>query len=208
MKRNGKILAGAAVLIAVGSAAAVANRHGGWHHGGHHGWGGPHKGGMAPFGRLCHGDVAEKADHILVRIEHRVKRTEAQKPAFDELKAAMKNAAAKVSESCPKLPAATAEGDNKDQRPARKPITERLAETEAQLAAVLEGLKVVRPAAEKFYASLDDAQKEAVSHMGRGKHGKWGKHRHHRGEGRGPMRDRMPGRGPGDDRGREGNSDL
>lgn len=208
MTRKGKVFAGAAVLLALGSAAAVAHRHGGWHHRGHHGWGGLQMGGSGPIGRVCRGDLAEKADHMLVRIEHRVKPTDAQKPAFEELKTAMKSAAAKVEASCPTPPARTAEGS--DQKPSRKEITARLAETEVQLAAVLDGLKIVRPAAEKFYASLDDAQKEAVSFMGRGKHGKWGMHHHRRGEGRGPgrMMDRGSDRGQDGDGSVERESDL
>jgi len=157
MTRNGKILAGAAVIMTLGSAAAVAHRHGGWHHKGPHGWGGPH-GMMGLAGPLCRGNPAEKADLMMVRLEYKVNPTEAQKPAA-------------------------------------KDITARLADTEAQLAAALEGMKIVRPAVEKLYASLDDAQKKAVSEIGMGKHGKWGRH-HDRWEKRGGDRD-GPGRGPG-----------
>jgi hypothetical protein len=56
-------------------------------------------------------------------------------------------------------------------------------------------MKIVRPAVEKLYASLDDAQKKAVSEIGMGKRGKWGRD-HDRWEKRGGDRD-GPGRGPG-----------
>jgi hypothetical protein len=202
MNRNAKIFAGAAVVLALGSAAAVAHRHGGWHHKGPHGWGGPHLMGMGP---LCRGDVAEKADLMMVRLEYRVKLTDAQKPAFEELRTAARSAAQKIAAACPPKPEPAAEADKaKDGKPPRKEITARLAETEAQLTAALEGLKIVRPAAEKLYATLDDAQKKAVSELGMGKRGKWGRH-HHRHEGRGPGPGawdddrRGPDRGPAPD---------
>ncbi len=100
MKRNGKILAGAAVILTLGSAAAVAHRHGGWHHKGPHGWGGP-MGMMGIGGPLCRGNAAERADLMLVKLEYKVKPTDAQKPAFDDLKTAVKSAAAKVAAACP-----------------------------------------------------------------------------------------------------------
>ena len=178
MTRNGKILTGlgiAAVLIA-GSAAAIAHRDGGWRHHGHHGWGGPHMGMMGgPLGgRICSGNLAEKADHMAVRIEHRVKPTDAQKPAFEDLKTALRTAAGKVQAACPAAPAPAAEGADAAAKPAIKDPTVRLAETEAQLAAALEAIKTVRPAAEKFYAALDETQKKAVSEMGMGGKRKWG----------------------------------
>lgn len=199
MTRNGKILAGAAVILTLGSAAAVAHRHGGWHHKGPHGWGGP-LGMMNLSGPLCRGNAAEKADLMMVRLEYRVKPTDAQKPAFDDLKSAVKSAAAKVAAACPAKPEPAA---GPDAKPAPKDITARLADTEAQLTAALEGVKTIRPAAEKLYASLDDAQKKAVSEMGMGKHHKWGKH-HHRWNDRGGDRGGPgdgPGRGPAPDDG-------
>ena len=207
MTRKGKILAGAAVILTLGSAAAVAHRHGGWHHKGHHGWG-SHHGMMGLAGPLCRGNAAEKADLMMVRLQYKVNPTDAQKPAFDELKAAVKSAAEKVAATCPPKPERAADGA-KPERPAPKEITARLADTEAQLTAVLEGVKVIRPAAEKLYATLDDAQKKAVSEIGMGKRGKWGKH-HERWEERGRDGERSgPGRGgPPDDGSPEREGDL
>jgi hypothetical protein len=211
MTRNGKILAGAAVILTLGSAAAIAHRHGGGHHKGHHGWGGPH-GMMGLAGPLCRGNAAEKADLMMVRLQYKVNPTDAQKPAFEELKTAVKSAAEKVAAACPPKPEPAADGA-KPERPAPKEITARLADTEAQLAAALEGVKIVRPAAEKLYATLDDAQKKAVSEIGMGKRGKWGKHHERwekRGRDGGPDGERGgPGGGPaGDDGTPEREGDL
>jgi len=198
MTRKGKLLAGAAVILTLGSAAAVAHRHGGDHKG-HHGWGG-HHGMMGLAGPLCRGNAAEKADLMMVRLQYKVNPTEAQKPAFDELKAAVSTAAQKVAAACPPKPEPAADGAKRE-RPAPKEITARLADTEAQLTAALEGVKIVRPAAEKLYATLDDAQKKAVSEIGMGKRGKWGRH-----HGRWDTQDRDgdrdgPGRGAAPDDG-------
>jgi hypothetical protein len=147
---------------------------------------------MTLAGPLCRGNPAEKADLMMVRLQYKLNPTDAQKPAFDELKSAVKTAAMKVAAACPPKPEPMADADKK---PAAKDITARLADTEAQLAAALEGMRIVRPAAEKLYASLDDAQKKAVSEIGMSKRGKWGRH-HDRWEKRDGDRD-GPGRGPG-----------
>jgi LTXXQ motif family protein len=162
------ILAGvAAAAVGLAAAGAIAAR-GDWQHFGRQGGGG-HRGGMmmgmggfglgigSPLHRLCRGDAGEMTDHMLVRIEHKIKPTDAQKPAFDDLKTAMRTAAEKIEASCPAKPdpAKAAEGEK---RPRLTPV-ERLAQTQAGLEASLEAVKTVRPAAEKFYASLSDDQK-------------------------------------------------
>ncbi|MEQ1695139.1 MAG: Spy/CpxP family protein refolding chaperone [Hyphomicrobiaceae bacterium] len=198
MTRNKKILIGGIALaaIAAGALAASAARGGFGHHGGRMGGMG---GGM--MGAVCRGDAAEMADHMLVRIEHKVKPTDAQKPAFDELKTAAKAAAAKAKAGCPAAPVQAADGT----RPAPKPPTERLAAMEAALAAQLDAVRTVRPAAEKFYASLTQEQKQAFAERERG--GVRGMHRGGGdGEGRG-MHYRGHGGGRGD-RGGEGMGDM
>jgi hypothetical protein len=131
------------------------------------------------------------ADHLLVRIEHKVKPTEAQKPAFEELKTAIKAAAGKVQQACPAQSAQTAPGD---QSAAPANPLERLANAETMTAATLEAIKTVRPAAEKFYATLDDGQKKKLSERwGKWRHGGWGRYRGH-----------GPDGGPGDDEPGEG----
>ncbi len=177
MTRNGKIaLAVAAVALTLGAAGAIAKRHHHWgqgHHHGHHmgyGFGGP-------LAAICRGDASEMADHMLVRIEHRVKPTDAQKPVFDELKTTVKAAAGKMAAACPTEPAPAADG-----KPVRKAPPERLADTESGLTAALDAVRIVRPVADKFYAALTDDQKTILSEMGsRGKRG----HHDRPGDGRG-----------------------
>lgn len=195
MTRNKKILIGGIALAAVaaGGLAASAARGGFGHHGGR-------MGGM--MGAVCKGDAAEMADHMLVRIEHKVKPTDAQKPAFEELKAAARAAAAKAKAGCPAAPVQAADGA----RPAPKPPTERLAAMEVALAAQLDAVRTVRPAAEKFYASLTDEQKKAFTER---EHG--GMRGMHRGGGDDEGRGMHGGRGHGGwrgDRGGEGGGDV
>jgi hypothetical protein len=167
MTRNGKIaLAVAAVALTIGAAGAIAKRHNHWGHG-HHG----HHMGMGfggPLAAVCRGDASEMADHMLVRVEHRVKPTDAQKLVFEELKTTVKSAAGKVAAACPPEPSPAADG-----KPVRKAPTERLADTEAGLTAALDAVRMVRPVADKFYASLTEEQKTTLSEMGpRGKRGR------------------------------------
>jgi hypothetical protein len=166
MTRNRKFIVAGLALAAIGLAAAgaFAERGDPW---GHHGW--RHHGGdpMAfggPMGKFCRGDGSEMADHILVHIEHKVKPTNAQKAAFEELKTATRAAAEKMKAGCPQVASAEAPKDG-----LKSPLSplERLNRTQARLEASLEAIKTVRPAAEKFYASLSDEQKAAlVEHRG------------------------------------------
>lgn len=184
MTRNKKIVFGSIALaaIAAGGLAASAARGGFGHHGG------GKMGGMGGMmGAVCKGDASEMADHMLIRLEYKVKPTDAQKPAFEDLKAAAKAAAAKAKAGCPAKPVQAADGS----RPAPKSPTERLASMEVALAAQLDAVRTVRPAAEKFYASLSDEQKNAFAEREHGKRG-WG----HRGGGDGDERGgRHHGRG-------------
>lgn len=180
MTRKGKfILAGvAAATVGLAAAGAMAQRGHYWEG---HKWGGKehhfrhHGGGLGlmglPFGgpsyRICRGDVSEKADHMLVRIEHRVKPTDEQKPTFEEFKTAARAAAQKLREACPEPAKRSEDGE----REKRTPI-ERLAQTQAGLETSLEALKTFRPAAEKFYAVLSDEQKQKLEPRRRGDRGK------------------------------------
>jgi hypothetical protein len=163
------ILAGiAAAAVGLVAAGAMAQRMPHWegHKGRHFGHGGAglmNLGFGGPNFRVCRGDTAEMADHLLVRVEHRVNPTDDQKAAFHEFKTATRSAAEKLREACPKRPEPTADGE----RPQRNAI-ERLAQTQAGLEASLEAMKVFRPAAEKFYASLSDEQKAKIDRRGRG----------------------------------------
>lgn len=186
MTRNKKMIVGGLVLAALtaGGIAASAAR-GGFGHGGGHGM----RGGMGGLmGAVCKGDPAEMADLMLVRLEYKVKPTDAQKPAFEELKSAAKSAAAKAKAGCPAAPAKAADGT----RPAPKPPTERLALMETALTAQLDAVRTLRPAADKFYATLTDEQKKTFTeHRGMGgwhqrsEDGEQGGRGHHRGMHRG-----------------------
>jgi hypothetical protein len=178
MTRKGKfVLAGiAAATVGLATAGAMAQRghfwdgHKGGRHAGHYGGGLMGLGFGGPQRRVCRGDSAEFADHVLVRIEHRVKPTEQQKSAFEDFKIATRSAAEKLREGCPKKPDTTAAAGNEPER--RTPI-ERLAQTEAGLEASLAALREFRPAAEKFYAALSDEQKAKLEpRRGKGK-GHW-----------------------------------
>ncbi len=196
--RNGKILAVAGLVLALGAAGAAAKRAHHWRHGGSHATGGL-MGFAGPMGRLCHGNAAEKADHLLVGIEHRIKPTDAQKPAFEELKTAIKTAATKIEAACPAIATEAPATGQTEAKPAAKELPLRLAETETQLAATLDAIKTVRPAADKFYAALSDEQKKLVSEMGskrHHKHKRWGRDRDDRGD--------SNDRDDSDDRGRDG----
>jgi LTXXQ motif family protein len=177
MTRTRKIVIGGLAVAAIvgGVAAASAHRHGNFGSGG-----GMHGGkgmmGMGMMGAVCRGDGAQMADMMMVGLEYKVKPTDAQKPAFEELKAAARAAAAKAQAGCPKKPTDTAEGAPRTP----KAPTERLAMMETGLTAQLEAIRTVRPVAEKFYASLSDEQKKALSE-GREGRGGWG-HREGRGD--------------------------
>ena len=158
MTRNRKFIFVGLALAGVGLAAAGSM--------GHHGWRGHGGERMAfgPMGGFCRGDTAEMADHILVHIDHKVKPTDAQKAAFEDLKTATRAAAEKMKAGCPQV----ADEATKTPKSALSPI-ERLNRAQARLEASLDAIKTVRPAAEKFYASLSGEQKSALlEHRGHG----------------------------------------
>jgi hypothetical protein len=77
-----------------------------------------------------------------------------QRPAWDELKAAIGRAQARVDEGCKATAALRASGATEP--PAR------LAMMEAMLSTGLDALREVRPAADKLYATLSPEQKAAL----------------------------------------------
>ena len=175
MTRNKKFLIGGLSIAAIAAGAVAASAHrGGWEG---HGHGGSHKG-HGLMGAVCSGDAAEMADHMLVRLEYKVKPTDAQKGAFEDLKAAARTAAAKAKAACPPAPVQAAEGATPAPRVHKSPI-ERLGMMETRLQAELDAVRTVRPAAEKFFASLSDEQKAALTAHEDGRGG-WG----HKGGGR------------------------
>lgn len=168
MTRKGKyVFAGvAAACVGLVAAGAMAQR-GHWdghkgRHGGGYGAGIMSLGFGGPSGKICRGKSAEVTDIMLVRLEHRVDITDAQKAAFEEFKTATRTAADKLREGCPKKPDTTANEDDKAAAPKMTPL-DRLAQTQVGLEASLEALKTYRPAAEKFYAALSDEQKAKLT---------------------------------------------
>ena len=87
-----------------------------------------------------------------------VKPTEGQKASFEEFRTAAKTAANKVKGACP--------------IESPRNVTEQFGMAEKRLEAALEAIRIVRPAADKLYASLADEQKAVMNGMrvGRG----WG----------------------------------
>lgn len=172
MTRSRKLLIGGISLAAIVAGVAAASAHrGGGEWGGRMGMMGHGKGHGGMMGAVCRGDASAMADHMLVDLEYKVKPTDAQKPAFEELKAAARTAAAKAKAGCPPAPVASADGT----KPPRKTPTERLALMEAGLAAQLDAIRTVRPAADKFYATLSDDQKKQMTGGERGGPGGWNK---------------------------------
>lgn len=141
------LLAGSvAVLLAGGGAIAVAKTM-------PHHWGGGHfgMGGGMFGGKMCSDKGAERAERMGDRLEKLIKPTAEQKADFDALKAALVKAQEEVQATCPK------DGEVADRTPPAM-----LSNMEAHLTAMLDGVKTVRPAAEKLYASLDDKQKDRL----------------------------------------------
>lgn len=141
------LLAGSvAALIAAGGAIAVAKTM-------PHHWGGGHfgMGGGMFGGPMCSEKATDRAERMGDRLEKLIQPTAAQKADFDALKAALVKAQDEVQATCPK------DGEVVDRTPPAM-----LSNMEAHLTAMLDGVKTVRPAAEKLYASLDDKQKDRL----------------------------------------------
>lgn len=158
---------GAAALIGLMAAAPVAAQPAG--PGGGPGWGpgmmgpgmmmGPGGWGMGRGGMMCDPRGAGFASWRIERLEQALKPTEAQKAALDELKAASTKAAEGVKAACPTEFAMTPTG--------------RLEAMEKRLEAMLQAVKTVRPAFEKFYATLTDEQKARLNSVGPGRGWMW-----------------------------------
>lgn len=164
------LLAGSvAVLLAGGAAVAVAKTM-------PHHWGGGHFGMDVPFGGPMCSERDNQAERLTNRLEKLIQPTEAQKPDFEALKMAIVNAHDAVKATCPK------DGEVVDRTPPAM-----LSSIEAHLTAMLDGVKTVRPAAEKLYAELDDKQKDRLrSAMPFGDEGMRHRHGKMQDQGKGP----------------------
>jgi LTXXQ motif family protein len=104
--------------------------------------------GTAPGGmsQICSGDAQGLTDFPIQRIAEQVQPTPDQQPLLDELKAATEKAVSILKAACPNDLPATPTG--------------RLAAMRQRVEPMLQAVQTVRPALEKFYASLNDEQKE------------------------------------------------
>lgn len=146
---------GIAALLTMLAVAPASAQPGG---GGMGGWGpgmmGPGMmGGSGMWGGgMCHPRAAGLAEWRAERIERLVRPTDAQRPKLDELRKASSRAAEIISAACPtNVPPS--------------PVA-RLELMEKRMNAMLEALKVVRPAFSEFYNSLDANQQSRLNAAG------------------------------------------
>ncbi len=112
----------------------------------------------SPLHRLCRGDAGEMAGHMLVRIEHKIKPTDAQKGAFENFKTATHSAAEKIEASCPAETADATKPEDSAPAPPDDPV-ERLAQTQAGLEARSRRSRPCGPRRKVLRQYLSDAQK-------------------------------------------------
>jgi hypothetical protein len=128
------------------------------------GWGpsmmGPGMIGPGMHMRMCGPRAAGFAEWRIARLEQVIKPTEAQKPKFDELKAASNKAVEAMRAACPTSISTTA--------------VDQVGAMEKRLEAMLAAVKIMRPAMEGFYATLSDEQKKVLdSGIGTGRFWRW-----------------------------------
>jgi len=111
--------------------------------------GGANEGGGAP--QVCSGDAQGLTDFPIDRIAQQVSPTQDQQGLLDDLKVATQKAVEILQEACPTDLPATPTG--------------RLAAMRIRVQAMLDAVRTVRPALEKFYASLTDEQKERFNSL-------------------------------------------
>lgn len=129
-----------------------------------YGWGrgmmmGPGMMGWSGGGMMCDPRAVGLAEWRMDRIEKLIGPNDAQRVALDALRTASAKAAETVTAACPPdLPASA---------------TGRLETMEKRLDAMLTAIKIVRPAFDAFYATLNDEQKARVNTGGSSR---WGFH--------------------------------
>ena len=113
---------------------------------------GPGMMGGRNMGFMCHPRTAGMAEWSLNKIESTVKPTEAQRVSLNELRTVSATAAEIISAACAvQIPATS---------------TERLALMEKRMETMLQAVKMVRPAFDTFYSTLDAAQKVRLDAAG------------------------------------------
>lgn len=150
-------MTGAAIAVALGATAALAQDAGGWGRGEH--GRGMHEmmGGFGPhyMGRRFCEAKDSFAPRIMARLETSIRPTDAQKGDFDQLKAAAVKAEEIMKAACP------SETELSDRSPPA-----RLALAEKRMTAALEALKTIRTPFDSLYAKLDDKQRDRMRWMG------------------------------------------
>jgi LTXXQ motif family protein len=140
MKRNTKFMLAGAALVIAGSGALAAYAMPG----------GPRHENFGPMGHICEARNP-MGPRLIEHLQRTIKPTDAQKPEFEALKAALAKAEADVKATCP------ADPESVDRSP-----TGMLASMEQHLNAMLGAVKTVRPAFDALYAKLDDKQRDAL----------------------------------------------
>jgi hypothetical protein len=109
---------------------------------------GPGIGGPGAYGRMCGPGGVGFVEWRTDRLAEVLKLTDAQRPKFDEFKAASAKAAETMRSSCPAEFPAT--------------MSTRMSLMEQRAEAMLAAIKTVRPAFDAFYATLTDEQKKQL----------------------------------------------
>jgi hypothetical protein len=114
---------------------------------------------MGPTGyrRLCAPLSVGLYEWRMQWVERLVKPTDAQRIPLNELLEASTKAKEMIAAACPKETVET--------------TTVQLAVMEKRVAGLLDALKIIRPAYDKFDASLDSRQKARLDALGAGRHG-------------------------------------
>ena len=126
----------------------------------------PVRGGHGFLNFVCSTQGAERLEKMLEITAIRLDVTDAQRPAFDDLKTAALTAQSDFAASCEPLKAEKAEN-----------AADRLAQRTAMMELQVAGMNTVLPAFETFYETLSDEQKAQVNKFGKkkGKKGERGK---------------------------------
>lgn len=109
---------------------------------------GPMMMGLRGFGMLCSPQAIGFGEWQLSRVEKSVKPAKEQSEKLSELRTASAKATDKIKTACPREIPRTA--------------PERMALMEKRVEAMLDAVKIVRPAFENFYASLTPEQRKKV----------------------------------------------
>jgi hypothetical protein len=107
--------------------------------------------------QICSGDARGLTDFPIDQIARQVQPTQEQHALLDDLKAATDKAVQALQAACPNDLPATPNG--------------RLAAMRVRVQAMLQAVRTVRPALDKFYASLSDEQKERFNALDQGSAG-------------------------------------